>query len=426
LQAATCLAVNYSKTYIIPLWENGTTEVCEWAATQLPQLLACTVCRSAVYLGMAIGPEAEEARWVKPAGKIWNRAVLARHGGAGFFASVRQYRTYAYTVLSYISQFAAPTGAVLATEMKAIQQLTAGPWNAIPSAALCSLKAIGFQLEIPMLLEMARAAMYRVALTSPAFFSAVRWLSDGSDSLDALVANRVLPWHATSIIYNLINNKATMESWGIRPSLDNLHSVQAFILQKLHGRRGDPFDTLILRRAKRWCGADAAAAAPIIRRNLTRLCSLVPGRLAFAVFRTLCNAWCTSRRFQKAVSPCWLCDADLGDDIVHYVDCGALHAFSASHFGDRWWPCGALPTIRRAILAEVMTDTELILTAAVVDTILQSANAARSNRHNAKGWQLLPARWRAIVRQSSVVEKAWKLTKSRSMHSGQAIVQVLG
>ncbi len=141
---------------------------------------------------MALGPEAEEARWAKPAARFWNRAVLARHGGAGFFASIRQYMTYAFSVLSYISQFAAPTIAVLAIEMKAIQQLTAGPWNALPSAALCALKALGFQLEIPMLAELARAAMYRVALSSPAFYSAAQRLSEGSDSLDSLIAQRTL------------------------------------------------------------------------------------------------------------------------------------------------------------------------------------------------------------------------------------------
>jgi hypothetical protein len=204
-----------------------------------------------------------------------------------------------------------------------------------------------------------------------------------------------------------------MEDWGIRPSLDNQRTVQGWILNALHGRRSDPFNSLIFRRAERWIGDDAAVAAPIIRANLTRLCHLVPARLAFAVFRTICNGWCTSRRFQKHIAPCWLCDADSGDDIAHYVDCGAVHAFTDSYIGNHWWPGGPLPAIRHAILAEKISDNDLILTAAVIDMILQSVNAARANRHNDTGCQLLSARWRALVRQSRAIERAWKLTQSR-------------
>jgi transposase InsO family protein len=268
---------------------------------------------------------------------------------------------------------------------------------------------LGFQFEIPMLVEMARAAMYRVALTSSAFYNAVNLLSAGSDSLDARILSRVLPWHSTSIIYNLIENKATMENWGIRPSTDNLGKIQSIIISHLHRLRKDPFDDLLRRRAKRWCDGGAAEAAPIIRRNISRLCQLVPARLAFAVLKTVCNGWCTSRRFQKSIVPCWLCDADHGDDILHYVDCGAVHAFADSIIGDRWWPSGQEATIRRAIVAETLTDSQLILTAALVDCVLQSANAARSERHAANGWQLLNARWRASVRLVPSVEKAWRL-----------------
>ena len=140
LFAATRLQVNFPKTVIIPLWDSGFSDVRYWVVDRAPQILDSKIASFATYLGVVVGPEADDNRWTKIGSKFWARTVLARSGGAGFFSSLRRYRTYAYSVLSYIAQFSTPSKSMVTLEAKTAQQLTAGPWNANLADTLQNLR----------------------------------------------------------------------------------------------------------------------------------------------------------------------------------------------------------------------------------------------------------------------------------------------
>ena len=233
------LQLNFRKTAVIPLWDNGVSDIRFGAADRAPQLLECNFASCATYLGIVVGPGAEANRWTKASAKFWARAVLARYGGNGFFSSVRRYRTYSFSVLSYIAQLTNPSNAMLTLEAKALQHRTAGPWNAMPAESLQNLKRLGFSLELPSLRELARAAMYRVAITSPAFWSACNKIDSGSDDLDSRIVRKDLLWHSSSCIKQLIDNKRSIEDIGMQQPLDNPWLILSKLLRLIHGARPD-------------------------------------------------------------------------------------------------------------------------------------------------------------------------------------------
>ena len=54
---------------------------------------------------------------------------------------------------------------------------------------------------------------------------------------------------------------------------------------------------------------------------LSKLKHLVAPRVVSAVFGTIWNRWCTTKRYQQAVAPCRFCHSIRGDSIEHYSRC---------------------------------------------------------------------------------------------------------
>ena len=67
---ATRLQLNFRKTAVIPLWDNGVSDIRYWAADRAPQLLECNFASCATYLGIVVGPGAEANRWTKASAKF--------------------------------------------------------------------------------------------------------------------------------------------------------------------------------------------------------------------------------------------------------------------------------------------------------------------------------------------------------------------
>ena len=193
----------------------------------------------------------------------------------------------------------------------------------------------------------------------------------------------------------------------MQPPLDNPWLIQSKLLRLIHGARHDSTADFITLRLTTWFGDEAADATPNVLANIRRLCGIAPDRIAFSVFRGICNGWCTSRRFQQTTIACRLCGAEARDDFRHYIDCGAVHAFVDTHVAHRFWPGGAEASTRRAMLADPIGSEGLLVPAAILDVVLQAVNAARAGSQYANGWQLLLGGWRALIRASPEIQKAW-------------------
>ena len=59
------------------------------------------------------------------------------------------------------------------------------------------------------------------------------------------------------------------------------------------------------------------------------------------------------------------------------------------------------------MLADPVGSEELLVSAAISDVVLQAVNAARAGSQYVNGWQLLLGRWRALIRASPEIQKAW-------------------
>ena len=64
-----------------------------------------------------------------------------------FVASIPLYNCLAFSTIAWLASIVAPSPAVLAQEYIALQRLTRGPWQAIPSALLKHLKG---QIGLPV------------------------------------------------------------------------------------------------------------------------------------------------------------------------------------------------------------------------------------------------------------------------------------
>ena len=146
---ATGLTLNMAKCVVIPLWAA-------WTDEEVKRLLA-RICRGAhliqiagwgTYLGIAIGPEAQQHAWDDCAKKCVQRVEMIRNFGLGLIASINLYNMLAVSVLSYVAAFQEPPRTVLRREYFAINKITAGPCHAIPPSLLKHATNVGLSMQV--------------------------------------------------------------------------------------------------------------------------------------------------------------------------------------------------------------------------------------------------------------------------------------
>ena len=104
---------------IIPLWVVDINELRDWIKKIVPLAGACEISGAAKYLGIMTGPESAGVSWLAPTDKFLQRTQLIRAAGNGFCKSLVDYKVYAVSVLSHVSQYELPPKETLKTEAKA-------------------------------------------------------------------------------------------------------------------------------------------------------------------------------------------------------------------------------------------------------------------------------------------------------------------
>ena len=94
----------------------------------------------------------------------------------------------------------------LKCESKALQIITTGPWNAIPSDLLHQLTGIGFTVEAPSLALLNRAQMYRTAITSDVFSTQDTCFDRAQLDDAAIMMSRPRYWQAGSHFMQMVRN----------------------------------------------------------------------------------------------------------------------------------------------------------------------------------------------------------------------------
>ena len=405
LGSATAMKLNPRKSIIIPLGRQTAFAITRHIVDTIPSLGGVLVRGHGRYLGVMIGPTADEARWETAAAKFWQRGMAARDCGGGFFLNVLHYSIYAMSVLGYLMQYAKLPKVIKSMESRLLQYYTHGPWNAIPSRHLMSLRDLGFPKEPGCLAEANSAAMYRAACASPVFAASAALVESQSSDPDALIFPRHIPWMATTAIVQMCANHKEF-SLRFPTFLSNpCSTLQARARIVLRDARSSPWGELLRHRTARWFGNCAPRAVELIRCNLTVACSILPPRVVFSTLRLINNGVSTARRYQETPRNCHLCGWVEGDCLEHYLHCEVMLNFAISYLPNIGWRFGPVFGNLRCMLSTELSRNELIATVVSNDILVTTLAAITLGSVAATPLQLMVARLRALSRSSATIRQ---------------------
>jgi hypothetical protein len=404
LEAATCLALHMGKTVVVPLWNKGIFETRRHIVDSVPRLSQVQVCDFGKYLGLFLGPGAAAVRWDPAKEKYWARCLDAKATNGGFFEALRHYHVYGVSVLSFIMQLVPVSAELLGLERRAVQNLTRGPWHAIPGACLAALKDLGFPLEVRSLKLINMAAMFRVSEACSNFDDIARSISEQPTDLDARLRPQPPSWAKDSIVMGLIRNREQIQAIAPYFLATPLYDIQSRLFLHLRSLVPSPWCALLRRRALRHIDFEDVDPAVIIT-NIKKANSEMPAKMVFSALKVLCNGLPTSRRLQLGLLPCPICDGDEGDCTEHLIHCGPLIVFLVGHF-----PCigtllGPMAGVSRSLLNRSLSRDQLIATVTGHDLLVHCLSALYLGGRGAPPEMLLEARLRAICRKAPAVAR---------------------
>jgi len=262
--------------------------------------------------------------------------------------AILAHNQYIASVLSYIGQLVPLSAEVVKCFDGFVYKLFPGPANWITPAIARSMKHFGFpcQLVDPQLVS--KASMLR-------YHSNTKLNVDemGTEMYLHLNAYRknpnrkeeLLEWHEGAFTLNLLRNLSDCRTDGITlegasssegPRWKKGPGLQKIVVQELHSRkysRSYAIDCL-RKRLRRWrLALNLRLSTDIATKNLIVVAKSCKPSVQAAYLRTLCNGWCTARRFRfclKANHPIKRCLLGCGsgcDSIEHYMQCSTVVKF---------------------------------------------------------------------------------------------------
>jgi hypothetical protein len=384
-QAASCLKVNPGKTVVIPLWRNGCFETRRWLPDCLPVWSAFKVALCGRFLGYMIGPAAADTRFDLTLDKYWQRGMMARAAGGGFFGNLLHYHIFGVSVLGYLFQLAEPPKQAYALERRILQYLTHGPWQALPNEGLLALTDLGFHIEPRALRDISVAARFRTAEQSTVFLQCCQMINNKPEDVMALFVPRAVPWAAHSVIAALVEARSIVQRLPRPPASLPHFDLQARTHAALRAARPRP-----------WPADECLPLVQFVIPNLVRANALLKSSIVFASLRLLCNGLLTAARFQGGLCPCPLCGTDEGGTVEHLMHCTIITLPFANAIGS--WN-GPFFGIRRACLAAVLDDTMLATACVVNDLTAHALAVVRLGPQSLLLEEVLRARARALARK---------------------------
>ena len=346
-ERASGLALKISKCVLVPLarqpWAALAADVQRWLCTEVPAWSAFCVSRAAKYLGAHIGPGAHTVLWTSQMQKFLRSVDVLRDASTPISMTALLYNTVTVQRLAFLCQFSELPDAILRAERHLLGRILHLPGSTLATHGAHALEEWG----LPPLTSLR------------AFAAAIAWRA----------ATRTLSWRAIWAEYlALASEELPSWDWWRGQHFDarwwDGPPFAAHLASAASGWHGGPLQepgAQILRDARAWTGAHQGQAYHIIKHSLypvgsfwrpkfsarlARLgvpfphaddvawgelrlmaCACRPS-LAFAVFRTLGNAWTTSHRMHSHLASDCKCIAgcDAEDSLRHYLHCPRLWA----------------------------------------------------------------------------------------------------
>ena len=357
------LHLNMPKCVLVPLWRTHISQLFKSLCDDFPALSRMQIAYAAKYLGVWLGPESRGMTWDGAMRKFVDCARRWSVGAWGLHFMARIYNIYVVSVLSYIAQFYPPSAAVLAAERKAVARCLPGPANWIRLEEAHRLKDwFSLGVQFTSVEHLSLASRLRVVHHEQVELDNI--LASLSEAC-ATGGHRYPEWsewyhdHVFQALFEAVDWYQARGS-GI-PDISRLALEAAPA-----SRRGDAGDVSrrlfqrtayslaiskhdfsaevqTARRFRRWLPRIQAARPDrppqvgyVSRcwiRVMQRLSTMVSPCVRAAVFATVWNRWCTSRRFQSQGVCRFGCPCAAGsspdDSLEHYFYCGTLRSWES-------------------------------------------------------------------------------------------------
>jgi len=371
------LELNINKTVCIPLWPEGIEDIRHNIGQRIPSWANLAVKDCGTYLGFVIGPGKGSQSWEKPLARYTDRVrQWSKIGGGRHFATLA-YNTFAISTLMFIGQLEQPPQDALNREKELVVSMYPGGTSwIIPSDAWYAKEMYGFAKSAQPLCWSVRAAQLRVAVLGCHFgvkhVDAFRIFNPRSDNIDArwtTLHNDIRSsdflyrvglwrnWYDGCFVKTLVMNKRWLYEQkhicakDITRSITGLpwnrwdgeavdkvkSSFQKFTLLAIKGMTTPNPNERIRYKVERWRNKPyGLMGLPghymySIHKVLLQISKEVPPRVHAAVYRTLFNGGCTSRRFQGSGKCLFMCGGGAKDSIEHYCRCPSTMRVARSY-----------------------------------------------------------------------------------------------
>ena len=145
------------------LWKFNPSATKRLLCEYVPDWAGFEISGCGKYLGLWVGPTAEDKSWKDPATKTQTRCEYVPDLRCGTWPTVVLYNMFAVSVLQFVSQVATPPAWLLQLEDKMLRMLMSGPTSWLPTVAMYKLdREFGLPGHFHSLKCMALAAQHRV------------------------------------------------------------------------------------------------------------------------------------------------------------------------------------------------------------------------------------------------------------------------
>jgi len=151
------LALNLSKTVLVPLWDKGTGDAQAMIDCVAPVWGAIRIQEHAEYLGFILGPAAKDRSWLKPLRKFEDRAREWGAVGGGMHLTLLAYAVYIFPVLGFVAQLRRPPAEWAEVERRAASRLFPGPLGLYRGVEALARPALQREPDRPPHLRQGRA-----------------------------------------------------------------------------------------------------------------------------------------------------------------------------------------------------------------------------------------------------------------------------
>ena len=361
------LHLGLPKCVIIPLFSTTISHLRRVIADDYPEAASMSIKMAAKYLGVMLGPEANDYFFDEALAKYRDRVRRWSAQRGGLQIATRVYNVFVASVLSYLLQFREPSPALLREEARAIHTFLPGPGHTwLPTHEAFALKTwFHFPVAFTSLVDLSLASRARLQVAEDgATGGAIHELGEASVSAVHRLVDRC-DWLYNSVFHQLKMAVDDLSSLRINvPSVKkdivakrassttiDTHKLVAKNIQRelrlrIDAARFPPGSEVapVRRRLERWVRSYrhdfpegisfprlVAQVVDFIRFAAVRISPCV----AAAVWSTLLNRWCTSVRFQQRDRGClFQCRSPASSDcIAHYLSCPLVQDVSQQLFG---------------------------------------------------------------------------------------------